>query len=298
MSSPDETPPTSTADTSRRRGRIIAVAVGLVAVAAVVLALVLTGRGDDSPGAGGSPEPSAGSSSSSSTAGDEDDGTASAEPTDGPADELPAAGPDTPEAPPVAFDESPMVLTGVTARVKSVDGGRRRRHPARRGRGPGSPGGARADQRLRHGDRPLDHRRQPRLRSRPHPRQHVLHRDFFVRRLTGHREFSHRLLRLRGPDRRAGRAPAHSGLRGRRAGRGLRGRRLLTSWPQNGGHCPPLWGPYSHYAAGTRIPRAPPMPDTSAGHPTRMRHPHGHIRLVAPSPHGDRSLRPPFSSRP
>ena len=88
MSSPDETPPTSTADTSRRRGRIIAVAVGLVAVAAVVLALVLTGRGDDSPGAGGSPEPSAGSSSSSSTGGDEVDGTASAEPTDGPADEL------------------------------------------------------------------------------------------------------------------------------------------------------------------------------------------------------------------
>ncbi|WP_209561685.1 hypothetical protein [Frigoribacterium sp. PvP032] len=116
MSSPDETPPTSTADTSRRRGRIIAVAVGLVAVAAVVLALVLTGRGDDSPGAGGSPEPSAGSSSASSTGG----GTASAEPTDGPADELPAAGPDTPEAPPVAFDESPTVLTGVTARVKSV----------------------------------------------------------------------------------------------------------------------------------------------------------------------------------
>lgn len=116
MSSPDETPPTSTADTSRRRGRIIAVAVGLVGVAAVVLALVLTGRGDDSPGAGGSPEPSAGSSSASSTGG----GTASAEPTDGPADELPAAGPDTPEAPPVAFDESPTVLTGVTARVKSV----------------------------------------------------------------------------------------------------------------------------------------------------------------------------------
>lgn len=120
MSSPDETPPTSTADTPRRRGRIIAVAVGIVAVAAVVLALVLTGRGDDSPGAGGSPEPSAGSSSTSSTGGDDDGGTASAEPTDGPADELPAAGPDTPEAPPVAFDESPTVLTGVTARVKSV----------------------------------------------------------------------------------------------------------------------------------------------------------------------------------
>jgi hypothetical protein len=120
MSSPDETPPTPTTDEARRRRRVLVVAVGLAVVAAVVLALVLTGRGADSPDADGSAPPSTGSSATSPTDGEGDDATASAEPTDAPSDELPAAGPDTPEAPPVAFDESPTVVTGVTARVKSV----------------------------------------------------------------------------------------------------------------------------------------------------------------------------------
>lgn len=120
MSSADETPPTPAADAARRRRRIVAVAVGLLVVTAIVLTLVLTGRGAGSSDGDG--QASTAPSSTSSTGGDGggDAGTASAEPTDGSSDELPAAGPDTPEAPPVAFDASPAVLAGVTARVKSV----------------------------------------------------------------------------------------------------------------------------------------------------------------------------------
>ena len=115
MSSHDESSPATTPGSPRRRWPLVAVVVGLVVVAAVVLALVLTGRGDDSsPGAGAT------SSSSDASGSDDDGGAASQEPTDDATGELPSAGPDTPEAPPVALDESPTVVTGVTARVKSV----------------------------------------------------------------------------------------------------------------------------------------------------------------------------------
>ncbi|MET4052864.1 hypothetical protein ABID81_002236 [Frigoribacterium sp. PvP054] len=112
---PEGDPAEPTPATTPRRRRTIAVVVGaVVVVAAVVLALVLTGRGDSSP----SPDATTSTAQPSGGAsGDATGGDASDEPT---SSTPPAAGPDTPESPPVGLDGSPTVVDGVTVRVKSL----------------------------------------------------------------------------------------------------------------------------------------------------------------------------------
>ncbi|KQM29332.1 MULTISPECIES: hypothetical protein [unclassified Frigoribacterium] len=113
MSSDDQTPdPTPTRSRRRLVIALAAVAVALALVVAFVVVPAVSGGDADEPGAAGP-----GSGSSSSTTGESsDDGTTA--PTD---TAPPAAGPDTPEAPPVGLDESPTVVDGVTVRVKSLD---------------------------------------------------------------------------------------------------------------------------------------------------------------------------------
>ena len=106
----------STPTTARRRRRIAVVVVGVAVVVAVVVALVLTGRGDGAPS-------SDGTATSSQSPGDASDSATDPSATDAPTSTTPpAAGPDTPESPPVGLDESPAVVDGVTVRVKSLDG--------------------------------------------------------------------------------------------------------------------------------------------------------------------------------
>ena len=114
MSSEDQTPVDPTAARSRKRLVMIvgAVAVVLALIVAFVIVPAVSGGGADDPGAGGT-----GPDSSSPTA-DASSDDATAAPTD---TAPPAAGPDTPEAPPVGLDESPTVEDGVTVRVKSLD---------------------------------------------------------------------------------------------------------------------------------------------------------------------------------
>jgi hypothetical protein len=110
---PRDEPESAPAPASRRR-RTIAVAVGAVVVVAVVLALVLTGRGGDSP----SPDDTTSTAQpSGGTPGVAPGQDASGEST---STSPPAAGPDTPESPPVGLDASPAVVDGVTVRVKSL----------------------------------------------------------------------------------------------------------------------------------------------------------------------------------
>lgn len=115
MSSDDQTPTDPTTPRSRRRLVIVGgvVVVVLALLVALVIVPAVTGREDDGPGATGtatgSDAPSDGAPS----------GGASTAPTD---TAPPAAGPDTPEAPPVGLDQSPTVVDGVTVRVKSLTG--------------------------------------------------------------------------------------------------------------------------------------------------------------------------------
>ncbi|KIU03958.1 MULTISPECIES: hypothetical protein [unclassified Frigoribacterium] len=115
--SPEGEPTTgSTPATPRRRRLIVTVAVGVVVVVAVVVALVLTGRGDGGPSTDDT-------ASTSQPTGDAPGSPADPSSTDAPTSTTPpAAGPDTPESPPVGLDESPTVVDGVTVRVKSLDG--------------------------------------------------------------------------------------------------------------------------------------------------------------------------------
>jgi len=112
MSSDDQTPTDPTTPRSRRR---LVVAGGVVVVVlALLVAFVIVpavSGGDGEPGAAGT------TSGSPSAAAPPEVGTAA--PTD---TAPPAAGPDTPESPPVGLDESPTVVDGVTVRVKSLDG--------------------------------------------------------------------------------------------------------------------------------------------------------------------------------
>ncbi|KQS17214.1 hypothetical protein [Frigoribacterium sp. Leaf186] len=115
MSSDDQTPTDPTTPRSRRR-LVIVGGVGVVVLAllvALVIVPAVTGGEDDGPGATGTATGSDSPSDAASSTG------ASAVPTD---TAPPAAGPDTPEAPPVGLDESPTVVDGVTVRVKSLDG--------------------------------------------------------------------------------------------------------------------------------------------------------------------------------
>lgn len=107
----------ATARTALRARRRVLVVGGVLVVAAIVVALVATGLGggedDGEPGAASSSGPATATAPSTAGTG------GSATPTPSPGD-LPAAGPDTPEAPPVGLDASPAVVEGVTVRVKSV----------------------------------------------------------------------------------------------------------------------------------------------------------------------------------
>lgn len=113
MSSDDQTP--SDRATARSRRSLVIVGGVVVAVLALLVALVVVPavtRGDDAgPGAAGTATDSPSDAASS--------GGGSAVPTD---TAPPAAGPDTPEAPPVGVDQSPTVVDGVTVRVKSLTG--------------------------------------------------------------------------------------------------------------------------------------------------------------------------------
>ncbi|ROS50465.1 hypothetical protein [Frigoribacterium sp. PhB24] len=115
MSPDDQTPTDPTTPRSRRRLVVVAgvVAVVLALLVAFVIVPAVSDGDSDGPGAAGT----ASGSPSPSAAAPSDGGTAA--PTD---TAPPAAGPDTPEAPPVGLDESPTVVDGVTVRVKSLDG--------------------------------------------------------------------------------------------------------------------------------------------------------------------------------
>lgn len=112
MSSDDQTPTEPTTPRSRRR--LVVVAGAVVVLLALLVAFVVVpavSGGGDEPGAAGT------TSGSPSAAAPSEGGTTA--PTD---TAPPAAGPDTPESPPVGLDESPSVVDGVTVRVKSLDG--------------------------------------------------------------------------------------------------------------------------------------------------------------------------------
>jgi hypothetical protein len=105
-----------------RRPLVLLVAAGaVVLLVAVGVAVGLT-RGSGPEGAGaGSASPTAGASSPASTTTPGPDAT----PGQTADEELPASGPDAQEAPPVGLDASPVVVPGVTLRVKgitSIDG--------------------------------------------------------------------------------------------------------------------------------------------------------------------------------
>ena len=108
MSSADQTPAGPTPPRSRRRLAIV-VAVVVLALALIVAFVVVPAVSGSEDG----DEPTATASETAPT-----DQGETAVPTD---TAPPAAGPVTPESPPVGLDESPTVVDGVTVRVKSLD---------------------------------------------------------------------------------------------------------------------------------------------------------------------------------
>lgn len=110
-------PSTSALPDRPRRGLLLTAAAVLLAVVVVVaVVLVLTRGSEPDDRAGGPVDPSTASAAP-------EDGPATDDPTAddaAPTDELPSSGPGAVEAPPVAFDASPVVVPGVTLRVKDV----------------------------------------------------------------------------------------------------------------------------------------------------------------------------------
>lgn len=115
MSTDDQTPADPSTVRSRRRLVVVlaVVALALALVVAFVIVPAVSGGGPDEPGTAGTRSASSDPTTAAPSGGD------TAAPTD---TAPPAAGPDTPEAPPVGLDESPTVVDGVTVRVKSLDG--------------------------------------------------------------------------------------------------------------------------------------------------------------------------------